>query len=138
MVYNDLIYYSNYNDESNLHDIYTIDYNNYNAKPVLFKKDIESSDMYVLNNKIYFSNNKYIYNGEDKFENASTNYYDISSNTLIQLDGAGDNLRLKIIDAKTKAILKELDNICGINFNESKLIVYGNEFTQDINLNNLN
>lgn len=138
VVYNDLIYYSNYNDESNLHDIYTIDYNNYNAKPVLFKKDIESSDMYVLNNKIYFSNNKYIYSGEDKFEKASTNYYDISSNTLIQLDGAGDNLRLKIIDAKTKRVLKELDNICGINFNESKLIVYGNEFTQDINLKNLN
>lgn len=137
VVYNDLIYYSNYNDESNLHDIYTIDYNDYNAKPVLFKKDIESSDMYVLNDKIYFSNNKYIYSGEDKFEKASTNYYDISSNTLIQLDGAEDTLRLKIIDAKTKKNLKEIKNVYGLIFDKSGFVIYGDGFIEEIDLKNL-
>ena len=134
VIYNDLIYYTNYDFANNKYKLYSLDYNDYSSIPTFIRDDLKSDDLFILNNKVYFSDNNKIYFGDDYFEKKSENYYHILSNTLIQFEPGESFITLSILDANTKKQLKKISNVYGFDFKGNIILIYGNNFVEKIDL----
>lgn len=118
-ILNNLLYYTVYDKSDDSYALYSLDYSRYTNEPKLIKSNLDGRELFVLNNKLYVSNNKTIYNEDgDYFNKSGESFYDIESNTLIQIAYNPNNnnqLSLKIIKADTKKKLVILIMLLGLS-----------------------
>lgn len=121
------LYYTTYNQTDDKYSLYVLDYSDMSNKANLINNNLEAGELLILNKKLYISDNNSIYCDNDSFKKASENFYDIESNTLIQLNrNESDILCLKVIDAATKKEVKYITDIIGFIIENNDLIAYRN------------
>lgn len=126
-ILNNLLYYTVYDEKKKTYSLYSLDFSNFSNIPELVKTNLEAKEIFVLNTKLYLSNKDTIYYGNDVFKKASENFYDVESNTLIQINPNPDNynqLALKIINADNKKEIKAIDNVVGFSIEDYEITVY--------------
>lgn len=126
-ILNNLLYYTVFDESQKTYSLYSLDYSNFTNTPKLIETNLKASELFVLNNKLYLSNNDAIYCKNDVFQKSSMNFYDVESNTLIQINPNPNNdnqLTMKIIKADTKKEIKTINNIIGFIIEKGELTAY--------------
>lgn len=76
------LYYTVYNQEKDSYSVYTINLDDKEKKPGLIKDNLESRDLFNINNHLYFSSRDKIFNDKQSFEKKMENFF--VENLLIQ------------------------------------------------------
>lgn len=123
--YQDKLYYTVYNGELEVYDLYEIDYKNIESTPVLVKSELKSGEIIASDDKFFISDRKYIYSNDHKFNKGISNFVDKDTNNLMQLIlQNGGYLSLVITDLDTNKRYITVDNAVDFRINGNTVTVY--------------
>lgn len=137
LIIENFLFYTTYNFDTETYTLRSINFLEYDNIPVTIEDNLDSGNIFLLNNEIYVSDSNTIYSltSEDTYDKLQDNFYDSKNNLLIQLDiDNNGNRYLMITDAQTKNQVV-VNNAISYDINNENIEVYCIGSVETISLN---
>lgn len=132
------LYYSVYNEEQDLFDIYYVELNEKEKKEELYKTGITEGMLFTYEDKLFYINKGYICSEQSKITHEKKDYNEIigTNDLLVQMYGnKSGNLQWDFIDMKSGNVLFSYENVINYKVSGTEIKIYcnGNIYIQKIN-----
>ncbi|KAJ51191.1 ABC-type transport system involved in multi-copper enzyme maturation permease subunit [Clostridium tetanomorphum] len=126
IIINGFMYYTVCNPNKESYSVYSIDLSNEGEKKAkIVKSDLETRELYNIDNKLYFSSKDKIFNDDQSFDKKYENFF--VKNLLIQMYSDSNNdMICSVMDIKTKKIIDKFKYPINFEVKDNLLYIYCN------------
>jgi hypothetical protein len=129
----DKLYYTVYDEDNELYDLFELEYNSLTASPKKIKSGINGGKVYNDGEELWIVHNEYLVsqNNGREIKAASLNYF--INDAIVQIDMSENCIViLQIIDKVTGDVKYEKDGIYDFKVMGNKMTVYGEGFIDEV------